>query len=203
MKRDETIRALSWLIPTVCVIFAACLVFWQYRSLQLAKEEVKSLETNVASIKKSIDLWKTGENKEKIPYAQDTRLEESHFLDTVRRHALDNGVKLIRWTNEPPVVQSSEPNAKQDQVPEFMKDVRTLVSTVEVAGTYDGVRGFVKDLLTSERLLSVRSGNWSRGDDANSNKFSFKLNRYVSSTPPVGVPAPSASTTPNQGSNQG
>src|SRR5262249_10089489 len=114
---------------------------------------------------------------------EDSRLEESMFLDEVRRCANENKVELNRYSND--TVPNAAPPPGQ---PPAMANVRTLMSSLEVRGTYEAVRAFMKQLLGSKRLLAVKSGAWGRSPLTGQTVFSFKLNRYVSTTPPPSSP---------------
>ena len=209
MRREDWMRVLSWLLPLGSCFIAAVLVGWQYWRLHSLQKETESTVALIGSLKESIGQWQSSEGREKIPYAMDSRLEEAAFLDGVRRQALQRGVRLVKWVNEPPrpqaEIQNSSTNADTGQppVPEAVKSVRTLISNVEVAGPYDSVRSFMKDLLTSQRLLTVKTGTWERGEASESNRFNFKLHRYISPAPPPAMQGANASSNIQSGKTQG
>lgn len=207
MRREDWMRTLSWLLPLASCLIAGALVFWQYWRVHTIRKESETTLALIGSLKNSIGQWQSSEGREKIPFALDSRLEESMFLDGVRRQALERGVRLVKWVNEPPRAPADAQNAGADSgqppVPEAVKSVRTLVSNVEVAGSYDSVRSFMKDLLTSQRLLTVKTGTWERGELPESNRFNFKLHRYISPTPPPVIQDANASSSIHSEKTQG
>lgn len=200
MKKGDLMKTLSWLVPLTCITLAAILVFLQYQRRENRIKEVAQARETAASLRESIEHWKTSEGRDRIPSVADSREEERTFLDEVRQVALVHNIKLIKWVNEPeapttaagPLDSTNQPAP----LPEAVKGVRTLTSTVEIRGSFAGVRGFMRDLLGSPRLLTVKSGVWSRGDDPGYTQFSFKLNRYVSQPDPT---ATTTTATPSDG----
>lgn len=208
MRREDWLRTLSWLLPLASCLIAGGLVLWQYMRANTIQKESDSTLALIGSLKQSIGQWQSDEGREKIPYALDTKLEEAMFLDGVRQKALQRGVKLVKWVNEPPKSAGDDQTgvrgaANSEELPEALRSVRTLISNVEVEGSYEGVRAFVKDLLASNRLLTLKTGVWDRGEKATANKFNFKLHRYISSTPPAGIPAANASSSVSSKKAQG
>lgn len=199
MKRTDWLKTLSWMVPLGCFVLAGVLVFLQYQRMKLRSQEVEETKKLTKSLQETVDSWKTLEGRERIPSVADTRQEEATFLDEVRQVAIVNGVKLVKWVNEgndPTRVAPPLTPEQEAQIPAAVRGVRTLASNVEVSGTWVGVRGFVHDLLSSERLLTVKSGVWSRGDSPGETGFSFKLNRYVSQPEAAAPASPSSDARP-------
>lgn len=191
MKRSDWIRTLSWLVPVACFLLAGALVFVQFNRLQESRKELTGTEAEIQTLKGQIANFRSAGGKDRIPSVQDTRLEESMFLDSVRQRALAHGVHLDKWSNEaPPAPAAAAPGAAAP--PDAMKSVRTLASSVEVRGEYEAVRAFLRDLLGSARLLSVKSGTWTRGARSTETTFSFRLHRYVSNEAAATPPPPTA-----------
>jgi hypothetical protein len=110
---------------------------------------------------------------------------------------LGNKVDLDRYANQTPVTPPPPPNAQGNAQgkpgePPAMRNVKTLVSLLEIRGSYGAVRAFMKQLLSSQRLLAVKSGSWTRGEAAGETVFQFILHRYVSTAPPPIPPRPAA-----------
>lgn len=188
MKKTDWLKTLSWMVPVICFVLAGLLVFLQYQRLQTRKKELGDAQALASSLRESISQWTSNEGRDRIPSVANSRVEEATFLDEVRQVAIANGVRLVKWVNEgnDPTVARQAPNA-EEEVPPAVRNVRTLASNVEVAGSFVGVRGFVRDLLGSTRLLTIKTGTWERGGDEGETRFSFKLNRFV--TPPVSTGA--------------
>lgn len=200
MRKGDLIKTLSWLVPLTCAALAITLVFMQYQRRENRIKEVAQARETAASLRESIEHWKTSEGRDRIPSVADSIEEERTFLDEVRQVAIAHNIKLIKWVNEPESPPATtgplDSTNKPAPLPEAVKGVRTLSSTVEIRGSFGGVRGFMRDLLGSPRLLTVKSGVWSRGDDPGDTQFSFKLNRYVSQPEPVAAPT---TATPQDG----
>lgn len=196
MKRTQYMKTLSWMVPLACFVLAGILVYLQFNRMQVRSKEVEEAKKAVVALRETMDSWKTTEGRERIPSVVDSRQEEANFLDEVRQVAIANGVKLAKWVNEGDERALRTPLTPEEEakIPVAVRNVRTLVSNVEIMGTFVAVRGFVHDLLSSERLITVKSGVWSRGDNAGESKFSFKLNRYVSQADPTETTATPAST---------
>jgi Tfp pilus assembly protein PilO len=203
MRKSDMMRTLSWLVPALCCLLAIVVVGWQFQKLRALRAETEAQTRSVANLKQALELFETRNVREQIPYVADSRMEEAQFLDTVRKHAIANEVRLVRWVNEPPPpIRPDENTPEKEKVPEFARKVRTLISTAEVTGKYENVRKFVADLLGSTRLLTVRSAIWSRETQTSPNVLSFKLHRYVSATPLPGETA-AAGNSISAGGNQG
>jgi hypothetical protein len=167
-------------VPVLALVIGGVGFTTQHRRLGGLEADLKKAETEYAAIKKLVAEMESQKGISRFPTVAITPREQPIFLTTLRTYADLSGVKLIKWGGAPvpAITRGPQPNGKKD--PNALPDgVSAIANQVEISGNYQGVRGFLYNVLRIPRLINLNDVKWARGAKGQPTTLTFTVTRYV------------------------
>ena len=180
MKIDG-IRAVGWGAPILCMLILGFVLYSQNSAFKSASQDL------VVANKELDDATKDKETTDKFKSSRyfatidETNDEESSFLTYLRTTAGTFGVTLVQWSSTSAEFGKDKSISPVDaKSAAILKGIRRVSSSLTLSGKYFGLRQFIGELESSNRLYSLSGITWNR-TDAGDNSLNVTVSRYVSS----------------------
>lgn len=178
------------------MLLAVGVIFKQTGSLRevQAKRDLALQEVETAKLIK-VKLDAQGlERKYAATEASD--MEQTLFLNDIRARATKFSAVITNWkmlaeeygstANDGKAVTNADPKSA-----ELLKGITRISSTLSVSGDYNAIRGFLGDLVASDRLYNLSRVSWNRSKDPRSTSTDVIVTvaRYVAPSKAASTPA--------------
>jgi len=173
-------------LPVLSFFLAGGLAFYHARRAQHLESEWELAGKQIAALDTLITTSGSKPRPARFPTAEQSSQEQPNFLNVLRAYADGAHVRFVHWSNNSAntannasVASASGSDNKEAQGKSLPPDVTAIVSQVEIAGHYLGIRDFLYSILRSPRLLNLTDIKWMRDDTWPQTHVTFTLTRYV------------------------
>jgi len=181
VNRSSFLNIATWVVPIACLALAAGVIYYEVRRIRLLDEERVRVDQNIAFVEKLRQeiTRQAPAMMNRFPTVEQSPKEQPDFLNKLRIYAAAARVRIVRWSNATPIAPTSDRDSGLEGRSSIPPGVIPIASSIEVAGVYNNIRGFLYSLLSDPRLFSMNDIQWVRGDQWPRTRVSFTLTRYV------------------------
>ncbi len=178
-------RVFGWLIPGLCMAGSIAVAVHQNGELKEAQNirELALNEVQTVRLQKLAVEAQIGESR--FAAAETSDLEQTLFLSDLRARVAKHGAVITNWTSQAAEYGKAEANSPtQNQTDPkeaaLLKGVVKVSSTLTLSGPYSAIRGFLRDISSSDRLFTLSRIAWSRTKDGTI--LIVTISRYVAAS---------------------
>jgi|GEM_PF-5716605 len=164
-------------MPVAFVVFALVMVYVQYHRLTEARSDLASSEKKLSELEATLKKSQIEPVGEKIPSVPATKEENNRFVAVLKTTAQQAGAAIVKWNSTTRPAGSDDQGPRGAPPPE-LKGITEVVSELEIFGSYEGVRAFVKRLEAWPRLVNMNNVTWRRGNQSGTH-LQMTVIRYV------------------------
>jgi len=176
--KPQIFRILGWLIPALCIGLAGGLIYLQNQSFLRVSSQRNASRLEVQKAQEKKRLTDNLPSEHNYAAVEESRTEESSFLDYLKAQAATCGVAVVDWSSQSEEYgKSRSPSAEDQKRDALLKGLKRISSTVTVSGPFPGLRAMVMQLEASDRLYTLSSPKWARTPKGTN--LTVVVSRYV------------------------
>lgn len=173
--KSRAARLIGWLMPLICILGSAFYIFTLSNDLRSAQGLQSKAEKAVLNALAAKEEASKRPKQPKFAAVKRGDNEESDFLTSLKDVAERNGAVIASWNSS----SSSYSSNKNDPSNDLTADIIRIDSSLALRGTYQGLRGFIESITSSERLYTLSNIAWTLNQDTNELNLNCTLSRYV------------------------
>ncbi len=176
MDKNLQHRIIAISLPILALLLGGGLFSWQLLRLRSTLHQESVQKVMGVSLQHQIDSISSNPSGGRYAAVIASPQEQPQFLTQLRSYAADASVTITRWAAILPPPPTAGGDKNQPKLP---ANLQRIYSSLEVSGSYVGVRKFLYSLLCDPRLLTMTNVRWSRGAKPDTTRAALTLTRYL------------------------